>query len=502
MVKTRILCLGNNTELSDIQSLEIAKIRRLPHRGLISDLDQSEKNCGLPGVYHSSVYDLSSSRVHEIAIEFGHLIVLPQAKNQYNDSEAFDRTVDIAIKLEPFISVEFADASARRHNKFFKNLVDINPSFCIYPFIELLVQNGSTTVCCRSARPVTAIRNLKDYAQDINYRSIRDRMVSGVPIPEHCSHCYDLEKQGIISARKQETVEWASKLNINSLEDLAQITKPVYYEVRASNKCNLQCRMCGPESSDRIEREYIKLNLTTPQKREYTNFDFVDVNTVQRLYVSGGEPLTMVKFYKFLEHCIASNKTNFEIMVNTNGTKLPQKFRKYLKYFPRFQFIVSIDGKDKINHYIRWPSSWKNIVENVDYLNQSRHHLTINVTVSIYNVLHIHELLLFIDDRWPNADVHCQLAQSPGDRLSAFNHPENLRVLENLEKICHTRCYKNQPLVSNFVDRLINHYENFVEIDRTKLRDFFAFNDLLDHSRQIYLGQYLPELEQSRSLIQ
>ena len=86
-------------------------------------------------------------------------------------------------------------------------------------------------------------------------------MLDGEPLNDHCRVCYNIEAKGIVSARQEETVEWANRLNLKSLNDLKKITKPAYYEVRPSNVCNLQCRICSPSASHLIAKEYKRIGI-------------------------------------------------------------------------------------------------------------------------------------------------------------------------------------------------------------------------------------------------
>jgi hypothetical protein len=56
-------------------------------------------------------------------------------------------------------------------------------------------------------------------------------------------------------------------------------------------------------------------------------------------------------------------------------------------------------------------------------------------------------------------------------------------------------------LLKSFVDGLIKHYQTASKIDLETLKLFFEFNDKLDHSRNIKLADYIPELEQERKLV-
>lgn len=485
----RVLCLGNNT--TDTETKTISLSNGGCYNGVLTDITQEIND----GYYQTSVFDLSRADILEVAKKFDKIVILDQPREEYSHPDSFYITIDIGKKL----SAEFLNHQYCDDINFFDDLVKENSSFCIFPFIELLANNNHTNVCCRSNKPVAELKNL-NFVHNKQYQSIRQRMLDGTPIPEYCSSCYDLEALGIKSARQQETVEWANRLNLKSIEDLTNITSPSYYEVRASNICNLQCRSCGPNNSSEIEKEYKVIGLIDKHYRgsEYSDFSFVEFNGLKKLYVSGGEPTIMIEFHKFLERCIAEQNTDFELLINTNATKLSNKFRDYINYFKNAGFVVSIDGLRDQNYYIRWPSNWENIISNVDWISKSKHVLAFNITVSIYNILNLFDILKFLEERYPAAIIHCQLADSDGDILSPFNYVG--LDLAQLEKIKELKCYTNTELLKTFVDGLIETFHS-AKLDLTKLTKFFTFNDLLDQSRNIKLIDYIPELERLRNEI-
>jgi hypothetical protein len=307
-----------------------------------------------------------------------------------------------------------------------------------------------------------------------------------------------LEDKNIRSARQQETVEWANRLGIGSLKDLSTITHPAYYEIRPSNVCNLQCRMCGPGSSQLIGKEYLKLNLISKlPPAERSDFSIVDFTNLKKLYVAGGEPTAMPEFYDFLDRCIDENRV-FEFLVNTNGTKLNNRFKQQLKRLPHMQFIMSIDGFDQLNHYIRWPSNWSVITNNLRYLVDHGHKVAVNTTISILNVIELHKLFAWLDSSFPGILIHAALAGSDNDILSALRFPDSRLAKDRLLPIKQLNCYNNDGLLKSIIDGIISHYDSDPSQDQQKLRQFFEFNDKLDRSRNIQLADYIPELEQAR----
>lgn len=495
MTDKKVLCLGNNSAATDDATSKLALLNNSINHGLISSINISIQ----PGYYHTSVFDLSTGQIKDLVTQFDKVILLDQPIDTWDHPDAFYLTVKIIDDIENLIDV--TSLVTTDNIKFFENLVNTNKSFCIFPFIEMLANNGSTTVCCRSSKPITKINDIKSWQEDPNYTIIRNKMLAGELIPEHCSTCYNYEASGIKSARQQETVEWANRLSLTSIEDLKKIETPVYYEVRPSNVCNLQCRSCGPDSSNLIEHEYIRMGWREPNATiGYTNFDFVKFDNLKKLYVAGGEPTAMIELYNFMQTCINNQNTDFEFLINTNANKISDRFLSLCSQFSNLQFIVSVDGFRKINDYVRWLSSWENTVANAKKLSLT-HKISFNIVVSVYTISQLGELLEFIDNNFPNLLVHCQFAEFKNDILNPDMFPDRELVLRNIRKIKNLNCYKNDRLLESFIDGIINQFETPQPINLEKLKLFFEFNDQLDKSRNIQLKDYIPELDQFRNLV-
>lgn len=497
----KILCLGNNTEDTDNKTTVLATAAQSTNYGLLSELEQPLEIPTNSGYYHTSVYDIDYGRLVDLAREFDSVIVLDQPVEQYSHPDAFYKTIRVATEIKEFCSVTFLSESQSNGITFFEDLVKTNKSFCIFPFIELMSANGSTRVCCRSTVDLTPLSDLGSFKDNPAYTNIRNKMLAGEKVQPHCNQCYQIEERGIASARMQETVEWANRLNLTNLDDLAKIEKPAYYEVRPSNVCNLQCRSCYPASSNSIAREYVKLNWPVKEYSEYADFDIIDFTNLKKLYVAGGEPTAIIEFYDFLDRCIKAKQTDYEMLVNTNATKVNSRFKQQLKHFSNLQFIISIDGFDRLNHYIRWPSDWQTIVENTHYLNNHGHKISFNTTVSIYNVAFLDQLFEFFDREFPGVLVHASFAETPENRLSALHYPDPQAVLISLERVTKMQCYKNDWLLKSFINGLIAHYQNNYRYDPVLLSKFFAYNQALDQSRDIDLENYLPELAKYKQLL-
>lgn len=480
----KVLCLGNNSAQTDNLTENLALQNQSINHGLLLD-DQTNIN---EGFYHTSVYDISPEKIVILSKNFDRVIVLDQHVETWDHPTAYYNTVNLKKHIG---NLEFQNNNS--NIDYWENLVKENKSFCIFPFIELLTQNGHTTVCCRSNKKITNIDSLKDFNTDTEYNKIRQSLLQGEKIP-HCTHCYKEEDNGMLSARQQETVEWANFLNLKTIEDLKNLNAPYYYEIRPSNICNLQCRMCGPGSSHLIEKEYNSLGLHDRNKKySFHDFDIVDINKVKKLYIAGGEPTAMPEFYDFLSKCIDNKQTEFEILVNTNAQKISNKLLNLGKQFKNLNYIVSIDGFEKANEYSRWPSIWSKTVDNITKLINNGHQVTFNITLSLYTIFSFKELVYFLQENFSNCIIHGQFAYNIYPFVFDFDN----ELINKLKSIKNTNMYQGNNLFQSFVDTVIKNAQES-RLDQKKINDFFKFNDLLDQSRNIKLNDYIPELENLR----
>jgi MoaA/NifB/PqqE/SkfB family radical SAM enzyme len=334
------------------------------------------------------------------------------------------------------------------------------------------------------------------WQQDERYTSIRHSMLQGEKLP-HCENCYQQQAQGLISDRHTETLEWTNRLGLRHIDDLTDLQAPAYIEVRPNNRCNLMCRMCNPHSSHRIAKEYKQLGLvrTVSSTPASDAFSGIDLAALKKLYVSGGEPLINPEFVQWLDQSRGQVSAQTEIMINTNGTRLPMRLRKLLPDWPNLQFIFSIDAFGSLNDYIRWPSSWHTILDHWRYLREAGHRVHVNTTVSIYNIHRLSELFEFIDQTWPDTLLHLNLVQDP-DHISFQTFPDRDLAQKDLGRAQQCQVVKNNRLAGDTLRYLSKQMH--LEHDRSHLERFFDFNDRLDQSRGTQLGFYDKILDSYR----
>ena len=375
-----------------------------------------------------------------------------------------------------------------------------NRAFCILPFIHLHVnENNDVKPCC-----LGGLNGLTKYSKEFDFNNspqleeIRQKMLAGDRVGA-CNECYKLDDAGTYSSRVLETEDWIKKLGYETYDDVK--TDLIYYDIRNDNLCNLSCRMCNPQFSSQLEKEYKRLGWSVEVNPKSFSFsDTVNIDTIQKIYVAGGEPSLMPGFREFLTRAIKANRTDIEIRMNTNATNLNKEYRELLRHFNNVHIVVSLDGYDKINKYIRWPADWASLIENIHGLYEITNYISFNVTIGIWNISNLSQLVNFLEKEFSAAATNILLNKIyMPDSLVFTTFPNKDLVLQDLESLKNSKFY-NQFLFKSKVDYYINEMQHS-KLNLPALEDFFKFNDTLDQSMNIKLIDYIPELEACRSYL-
>ena len=489
--KRRVICIGDGSALAEERSKIQAIKHNLVYRGILDNSTLLDDGC-----YHTSIYDITLIELQNKINDDVKLIVLDIDETYYKSVTEYYDTINIGQTLQNTIEVEFINQKMQNP---FVQLVNENKTFCIMPFVALYKDGSKSRVCCYMSSPVTT--TYTDFNTDPALNKIRtDLLLPNRPI-EQCKYCYNLENNNVISPRQTYTINWTYKLNLKSFDDVVRRTTLLDYDIRLTNKCNLLCRSCAPGASHLIGKEYFKIGLTNTNTglKTVESYDIIDLTTVRRVYVAGGEPTIDTEFFKFLQKCIDLNKLDFEFIINTNAVVTSQKFLNLIKHFTNLKFEISLDGFDEINHYVRWPSNWGKIKTNIIKLNQvSAGRISTNTVVSIYNIGRLYKLFEFLENTYPIAQRHLSILVNP-DVQQAYNFPDKKFALDDLEKMKLLRTYQIDATFKSKVDYLITEITNS-DINFDLLEKFFKFNDKLDTSRGVKLYDYIPELEACREL--
>lgn len=388
---------------------------------------------------------------------------------------------------------------------------DVGKHFCVLPWTHMHVwPNGNTYPCCLATYDYVVGNANKDSFKDIwnseKMRTMRKNMLNDKPT-NGCSKCYMQEENGGHSMRTNMNKDFAHHIDRKELTNEDGSVDDVfmaYMDIRFSNICNFKCRSCGPDFSSLWYEDALAQGRYSEDNpkilRIKNNLDDLWrdmeewIDTVERIYFAGGEPLIMDEHYKILEHLISIGKTDIQISYNTNLSKLTYKSKDVIELWKQFSNIIvdaSLDDSGDRAELIRTGTVWKDIVANRKRIISEAPHVVFHIssTVSVLNVQHC---LDFFDEWIYNGLV------SPKDiYINTLTHPEflSVQILPSKVKIDmqdKIRSFVNKHELSNSsFDTLIQ----FLNGDQEHLvPKFMKYNDKLDNIRNEKIVNTMPEL--------
>jgi len=253
--------------------------------------------------------------------------------------------------------------------------------------------------------------------------------------------------------------------------------------------CSIHNKDSALEYAHKLKAERDRLSdMNWPRNPKLWEHLMTVIDSVEEIYLTGGEPTLALEQYKLFDKCIELDKAKDIILkYNTNLTNIPPKMIEYWKHFKKIKINASIDGYDQLNRYIRYPTNWKSVNKNLSAFaemeKQGKMRVQVHSTVQIYNVLDINELF----------EYTMQFGYFP--YLNILNHPDylNVRVLpDNLKQLAAKRL---QPWIKHDkVEGLINY---MMAEDWTKHnKKFVEYTESLDKSRNQSLIDVAPELKE------
>jgi len=293
--------------------------------------------------------------------------------------------------------------------------VSENKSLCSYPWRGACIYpTGIVKPCCYwlSANGninKTNSNTTNDARNSIEWNNIREDMLAGNPV-KGCEKCYEMESVGTHSGRLsslQYLVPTENKLA--PLEDL---------EVSFSNLCNLACVGCGDFNSTKWSTENIKAG-RRGMKLIDNKFDWTqwDLSKLKTLKILGGEPF--MESDRFCDLLESVNLSGVELVVNTNGTILPNpRLKALIEKCKKVKFLVSIDGMELVNDWNRWPGKFENIVETMRVYETWWKHfdniiLKTHSVVNIFNIFTMEDFINFMKKDFPNWTADFMWVNSP-----------------------------------------------------------------------------------------
>ncbi len=310
-------------------------------------------------------------------------------------------------------------------------------TFCSVPWTQLATNSsGYYRVCCNAlpvknlvrdgqGKVLTVYKNTFEEAWNApTYLQIRKEMQSSVR-PEMCTRCFREEDAGVESARQRWNRRWPEPALQQKAEGAAPAVK--YVDLRLGNLCNLKCRMCNPYSSSKWVEEWNSVagvkglvpdsSLSPAEAERLQKMDWPEdektwvhllpiLNTVEEIYLTGGEPFLSLKQIDLLQKLVDSGRSR-EVVIkyNTNVTIFPEKIVALWANFKTVRLNLSIDGVGATNDYIRFPAKWASVEKNLKSFFELKKagvplEISVHTTVQICNILELAKILQYFRENY------------------------------------------------------------------------------------------------------
>jgi MoaA/NifB/PqqE/SkfB family radical SAM enzyme len=293
----------------------------------------------------------------------------------------------------------------------------------------------------------------------------RQQMLDNVPVDSCKENCWIPESNGITSRRQwmQSTVATHTDVGTKS---------PTTLNIILGSTCNLTCSYCCKQYSSAWRQDILnngpyvdnreRFNLTTQDhlllKISHNDHassgsfrllldEMLKFDQVEHLIITGGEPLLYKGFVDILNEFAHVSKITFYTGLGTTESRLDAQLSK-IKNKHNVEIIVSVENCGALYEFNRFGNSWKNFVNNLNYLKQQNFDVKFSSVISNLTVFGLSEFLdHFPDDQilynWCNEPeflaVNVLDDSSKQQLISKFentDHAVKHQLISNLEKSC------------------------------------------------------------------
>lgn len=365
----------------------------------------------------------------------------------------------------------------------------LNKTYCKLPFNGLQVNARGNRLCCNSHKFTQDTASEFWHGQYV--REVRENMAKGIELKE-CNNCYKTEKANAVSLRQHYN-------NIFKFFDTEEL--PSVADLDFSNLCNLKCIMCNADRSSQWAKDtdkHVESNgVLSIQKYKIDNLYSISKN-LKYLTIQGGEP-SLIPEYTYYFDLLKKDKLIYNITLDciTNLTNTNNKFYEILNDFKHVNIDVSIDSYNLSNDYIRYPSKFNKIEENLIKMSKSKHQINLQISLQTLSMYNFYDFLLWIDsmtkifkDNGKKLGVNLSRVQFPSifDPTLAPIKLKN-KFVDDLKKFTSERRSSFDLKFNIEIQNIIKH---LCKIEKNDQDNLLIFIKDIDHNRNIKVIDYIP----------
>jgi radical SAM protein with 4Fe4S-binding SPASM domain len=388
-------------------------------------------------------------------------------------------------------------------------------TFCVVPWIHLNPEpDGKVKPCCAyfDGKPFPTLQNntLEEIWNGDTQKEIRRQFLSN-ETPNGCKSCVQREDSyghSLRMAMNERFEKYIEPAKQNTeIDGTYNKFELVYWDFRFSNICNFKCRMCGHTCSSQWYEETVPyFNDGRPKILDksyygkdlmiYVN-EFIDI--VEEIYFAGGEPLLMTEHYEILDMLVEKERFDVFLRYNTNLSTL--KYKSYdliniWKKFKKVEIYASIDGFGENAEYSRHGTDWPKIEKNLIAIINSGLEVRIAMTVNVFNIFHIPDLLLYLVNIGVDLKIVVPtiLSFPLNYKISILPDDIKLKIKETFQRSLATFPTSEQEQVKSLYDGIIVVLDQ--PSDAQAVVQFYSTTKMYDVNRNENILKVVPEYNQ------
>lgn len=367
-------------------------------------------------------------------------------------------------------------------------LKEMNKSkICAQPWFGVTIKpNGVAGICCEITDELTDMNvvthTFAEMQQHPRIIKIKNEMLAGIE-PEECWRCFEKEKSGARSLRH--TLNTAYE-EFNGDFD-PELVAPQNIEIVLGNLCQLQCVMCHPSRSKKIENVHNFIKVTDMRSsfegfidgslHPSFNTDWVEDDDVwqkiasqceqgKRFFINGGEPMLARKHFAVLQKLIDNNVSKHAMLTySSNGMLITEKHMQMWSNFKNVSVSFSVDDLADRNGFIRYPSDWGQVTAALDRVVEwqkrpeySTIEFGIWCAINMVSLPHLPEYVEFFATKYPTIKINGWRAVQTPPYLNPSNVP-----------------FKKDAI--NEIVEMLSKYESFSTKNPHLLPDILSINE-------------------------